>query len=49
MLRDPGRNAFELDMQREVSDLLRTDTIELVTRSLVPSCLKVLPAIWSFR
>jgi hypothetical protein len=49
MLRDPDRNTFELDMQREVSDLLRTDTVELVPRSLVPSNFKVLPAIWSFR
>jgi hypothetical protein len=50
MLKDPDRPSFETDMQREVSDLLRTETVEITPRSIVPySGLKILQAIWSFR
>jgi hypothetical protein len=49
MLRDPDRPSFELDMQREMSDLLRTNTVELSHRTAVPSGLKILSSIWSFR
>jgi hypothetical protein len=35
-------------MQREVSDLFRTNTVELVLRASVPLGLKILSAIWSF-
>jgi hypothetical protein len=40
MLKDPDRPSFEVDMQREVSDLLRTGTVEITPRSLVPFGLK---------
>lgn len=36
-------------MQREVSDLFRTNTVELFLRASVPLGLKILSAIWSFR
>jgi hypothetical protein len=49
MIRDPDRSFFETDMQREVSDLFRTNTVELVPRASVPLGLKILSAIWSFR
>jgi hypothetical protein len=49
MLKDPDRSSFESDMQRKVSDLLRTETIEITPRSIVPSGLKILQVIWSFR
>jgi hypothetical protein len=46
---DPDRNQFELDMQREMSDLISTKTIALTRRSLVPPENKPLNPIWSFR
>jgi len=49
MLHDPDRKLFETDMQREVCDLLQTDTVELAPLPSVPSSTKILPAIWSFR
>jgi hypothetical protein len=49
MLRDPDRTFFETDMQREISDLFRTDTVEIVCRSLLSLGIKILQAIWSFR
>jgi hypothetical protein len=48
MLKDPDRSSFESDMQREVSDLLRTETVKITPCSIVPSGLKILQAIWSF-
>jgi hypothetical protein len=48
MLCDPDRSSFELDMQREMSDLLRTNTVELSHRNAVPSGMKILSSIWSF-
>jgi hypothetical protein len=48
MIRDPDRSFFETDMQREVSNLFRTNTVELVLRASVPLGLKILSAIWSF-
>jgi hypothetical protein len=49
MQRDPDRLHFETDMRREVSDLLTTDTVEVVHRSTVPTDNPPLPIIWSFR
>jgi hypothetical protein len=49
MIRDPDCSHFEQDMICEVSDLIRTDTIEITLQSCIPLGLKVLPAIWSFR
>jgi len=46
---DPDRLLFEQDMRREISDLLATDTIEIVPHHLLPSDNKPLQAIWSFR
>jgi hypothetical protein len=37
MLRDPDRTSFESDMQREMSNLLQTDTVELSHKSTVPN------------
>lgn len=48
MLCDPDQASFELDLQREMNDLLCTNTAELAPRSAVLSTLKVLQAIWSF-
>jgi hypothetical protein len=48
MLKDPDCSSFEADMQREVSDLLCTETAENTPRSLLPFGLKILQAIWSF-
>jgi len=45
---DPDRLLFEQDMRREISDLLATDTIEIVPHHLLPSDNKPLQAIWSF-
>jgi len=36
-------------MRREISDLLRTGTVELVSKSVLPSVITILPSIWSFR
>jgi hypothetical protein len=49
MLHDKDQNLFEADMCREVSDLIRSNTVEIRLRSCVPFGLKVLSAIWSFR
>jgi hypothetical protein len=49
MLKDPDRSSFETDMIREVNDLITTDTVEITPKTSVPSTLKILPSIWSFR
>ncbi len=49
MLKDPDRSSFETDMIREVNDLITTDTVEITPKASVPSILKILPSIWSFR
>jgi hypothetical protein len=49
MLRDSDRSEFEHDMRREMSDLLRTDTVEITHRKDVPFGLKILSVMWSFR
>ncbi len=49
MRKDPDRAKFELDMQREVSDLLSSDSVKIVERSAMPKASKPVPAIWSFR
>jgi len=49
MLHDPDQASFEIDMQREMNDLLHTNTVELAPHSAVPTTIKVLQAIWSFR
>ncbi len=48
MQRDPDRLHFEAVMHREVSDLLTTDTVEVVPHSTVPPDNPPLPIIWSF-
>jgi hypothetical protein len=48
ILCDPDRTSFETDMQRNISDLLRANTIELASHYLVPLGLKILQSIWSF-
>ncbi len=40
--------SFEADMHREVSDLLHTQTVEVVHHSILPFGTKILQAIWSF-
>jgi hypothetical protein len=49
MLQDPDRSSFEVDMRREVNDLLSTGTVSIVSRSSIPSWIRPLQAIWSFR
>ncbi len=49
MLKDKDKHLFEEDMKCEVHDLLKTGTVEVVLRSTLPSALKILPTIWSFR
>jgi hypothetical protein len=48
MQRNPDRPHFEAEMRREVTDLLSTDTVEIVSRSTIPSDNPPLPVIWSF-
>jgi hypothetical protein len=45
---DPDCHLFELDMQWEITDLLATNSVEIVPRSTVPPHNKLLQAIWSF-
>jgi hypothetical protein len=45
MLKDSDRPSFEEDMQREVSDLLRTETAEITPRCSIPFGLTVLQGI----
>jgi hypothetical protein len=49
MQKDSDRIHFETDMQREMSDLLQTDTVEVVPRSSLSSDDISLQPIWSFR
>jgi hypothetical protein len=49
MIKDKDRLLFEEDMRREISDLLRTQTVELICKSSLSSAITVLPCIWSFR
>jgi hypothetical protein len=49
MQRAPDREDFETDMQREVSDLLTSDTLELTPRSSLSPENHPLQPIWSFR
>jgi hypothetical protein len=45
----PDRDKFELDMQREVQDLISSNSITVVLRKNMPKDSKAVPAIWSFR
>lgn len=49
MRKDPDRDKFEIDMQREVSDLLSSNSVKIVDRASIPKTSKPVPAIWSFR
>ena len=49
MLKDQDKHLFEEDMKREIRDLFKTETVEIVLKSTISSCITVLPAIWSFR
>jgi len=49
MRRAIDRDKFELDMQREVQDLLASQSITIVPRKDMPKDSKAVPAIWSFR
>jgi hypothetical protein len=49
MQRAPDREHFETDMCREMTELFASDTLELISRSSIPSDNKPLQAIWSFR
>jgi hypothetical protein len=45
----PDREYFEQDMCREMTVLFDSNTLELISRSSIPSDNKPLQAIWSFR
>jgi len=49
MLKDPDHSSFETDLIREVNELITMDTVEITPKTSVPSTLKILPSIWSFR
>ena len=49
MRRDPDRSLFEMDMQREVNDLVASGSVSIVRRETLPAQTKVIAAIWSFR
>jgi hypothetical protein len=49
MQQDVDRSFFEEDMRHEISDLVDTSTVEVVSRSTVPPNNPPLQAIWSFR
>jgi len=49
MRKAPDREKFEEDMQREIKDLLASQSITIVPRSSMPKDSKAVPAIWSFR
>jgi hypothetical protein len=48
MRKDADRSKFEEDMQREVSDLLSSNSVKIVKRASMPANTKPDPAIWSF-
>jgi hypothetical protein len=45
MIKDPDRHLFEADMIREIANLLKTGTVEILQKSTISSCITVLPAI----
>ncbi len=49
MRKDIDRSKFEEDMQREVADLLSSNSVKIIKRSSMPPNTKPVPAIWSFR
>jgi hypothetical protein len=49
MHKAPDRDKFELDMQREVADLLARNSVTIVRRDSMPADSQAIPAIWSFR
>jgi len=49
MIKASDRPLFEADMRREISDLLRTGTVEVIAKSTLSSLPTILPSIWSFR
>ncbi len=48
MRKAPDRDKFETDMQREIKDLLASQSITIVRRDSMPKDSKAVPAIWSF-
>jgi hypothetical protein len=48
MRKAPVRAQFELDMQREVANLLTSKSVTIVCHDSMPSDSKAVPAIWSF-
>jgi len=49
MHKAPDRDKLDTDMQREIKDLLTSDSITIVHRKSMPKDSKAVPAIWSFR
>jgi histone deacetylase 1/2 len=49
MRKDKDRPLFEEDMKREVSDLVKSNSIKIMRREELPAGTKPVPAIWSFR
>jgi hypothetical protein len=49
MRKAPDRTKFEQDMQREVTDLLASNSVTIVRRDSMPANSQAVPAIWSFR
>jgi hypothetical protein len=49
MRKDADRSFFEVDMQREVNDLVASKSVTIVRRDSLPTGVKPVPAIWSFR
>jgi hypothetical protein len=49
MRKAPDREKFEQDMQREIKDLLASQSMRIVLRSSTPKDSKAVPVIWSFR
>jgi hypothetical protein len=49
MLWDTDKEHFKQDMRREITDLLASNTLEVIPCSSIPPDNKPLQAIWSFR
>ena len=49
MRKDPDRSLFEADMQREVNDLVASESVKIVCRENLAAYTKVIAFAWSFR
>ena len=47
--KDPNRSLFEADMQREVNDLVASESVKIVRRENLAANTKVVASVWSFR